>query len=1240
MTVGRRTLSTLLAFVTAAALTTVGLASVSASADVATCTSTGSPRVTTDKPDYIIGETVHITGTGYGCGSTVTVRIVPPNPAATWTQQEAIGSDGALAATYQIPTVDNLGRYHLSVLDASGTVLASTAFSDTHFRYGSISWSRPSLASRTVTFTIQAAFRYGYFTQPACFNHGFNVGDTIPSGGVCTLGNLAFGDSQSAPFPLTITSIDTTNDILQGFSTLTHTYPGTGTKFTANWLNCCRLSSLSNNHDTNWNVQTVVNLDPTSGALQSPTSLLPAMTDCAVGAVCTIPIPGSDADPNAAAITYRLSTPTELGDPTETQPPGAAVDPNTGVFTWNSAGHGGPGTLWNSSVMLEASNSAGAVIATVQVDFLIRLVNDAPPTFVSPPSPTDGAVLAATVGNQLNVPLEAVSPTGHPVSVHALSTLTGATLTCPAPATPIDCTYTWTPTLNDTGAHLVAFQAEDSLGATSATLNITINVAQVEVTVTPDNQTITYGVADPAFTFQYTGFLGSDDFTTQPTCGVTGAHTAAGTYPITCSGGVAPAGYHVVYHTGTLTVGQQTVTVTPNPQTITYGDADPAFTFGTSGFVSGDGFTTAPTCGVVGPHSAAGTYPITCAGGDAGTNYTIDYGTATLTVKPKPLTVTADDKPITYGDPEPTFTFSTSGFVTGDGFATAPTCVVTGSHSDVGTYPIVCSGGNAGPNYTIGYVDGTLTISAETIVVEPDPQTITYGQPDPAFTFTHTPFAAGDSFSTPPTCQVAGPHANAATYTITCSGAAVSGNYTLSYDTNTLTVNPKPVTITADNKSSVYGQPDPAFTSSTAGLIAGDALTTAPTCGVAVPHANAGSYPITCSGADAGSNYSIQYVGGTLTVGTATVTITPNNQSKLPNAADPAFTFTVSGLVPGDNLTTGPTCGVSGPHDAPGTYTITCSGADAGSNYTIAYGTATLTVAKATPALSTSPSPSVPVGGQISDTAQLTGGASPSGTVTFTLYGPGDTTCAHPLATRVGTLTGGSAGSGTVQATQAGTYYWVASYGGDAANNVVTGSCGDERVIVTPQVLTGRAYGLTATASLGTKTLLNVKPTPDTGAVSTTSTSNHTPPCVLKITLLVNVKAVCASVVTSSAFPAKSTATASVAAVTVSVAGLPAIVVQAVQSTSATTCGGSAGTVTIAYLRVGTVTVINKPTAIKPNTTLNVGIVKLVLNEQHTFITPDHGLTVNAVHATANVLGSPVLNVVIASSESDIGNCP
>ena len=66
---------------------------------------------------------------------------------------------------------------------------------------------------------------------------------------------------------------------------------------------------------------------------------------------------------------------------------------------------------------------------------------------------------------------------------------------------------------------------------------------------------------------------------------------------------------------------------------------------------------------------------------------------------------------------------------------------------------------------------------------------------------------------------------------------------------------------------------------------------------------------------------------------------------------------------------------------------------------------------------------------------------------------------------------------------------------------------------------------------------------------------------------------------------------------------------------------------------------IAQPTSIAPNTKIDLGVVKLVLNEQIAFSTPDDGLTVNAVHVTANVLGLVTANVVVASSESDIGNC-
>ena len=290
--------------------------------------------------------------------------------------------------------------------------------------------------------------------------------------------------------------------------------------------------------------------------------------------------------------------------------------------------------------------------------------------------------------------------------------------------------------------------------------------------------------------------------------------------------------------------------------------------------------------------------------------------------------------------------------------------------------------------------------------------------------------------------------------------------------------------------------------------------------------------------------------------------------------------------------------------------------------------------------ISTTPSGSVGVGGTISDSATIGGGLSPSGNVTFTLFGPTDPTCTGtPLSTTVGPVVARTATSGDVVAATEGTYNWVAVYGGDANNGPATSPCGSEQVVVTSEVLTGRAYGLSAKVTLAGATLVNVVPTPDTGHVSTTQSSTTSTPCVATIPGIVRASVLCANVTTVNS-PARSTATASVDDSTVGVTGIPTVTIRAVQSSSTTTCAGSSGSTTIAYLKVGNTVVIASPTNIAPNTGVNVGIVSLKLNEQIPFSTPDDGLTVNAVHVKVNVAGLAKVDVIVASSESDIGNCP
>ena len=98
------------------------------------------------------------------------------------------------------------------------------------------------------------------------------------------------------------------------------------------------------------------------------------------------------------------------------------------------------------------------------------------------------------------------------------------------------------------------------------------------------------------------------------------------------------------------------------------------------------------------------------------------------------------------------------------------------------------------------------------------------------------------------------------------------------------------------------------------------------------------------------------------------------------------------------------------------------------------------TVTKATPGLTGSAS-SATVGGAIHDTVTLTGGFSPGGEVTFSVYGPGDTTCATPLKTTKATISGGKATSPDFTAPQAGEFRWKASYPGDANNEGVELAC-------------------------------------------------------------------------------------------------------------------------------------------------------------------------------------------------------
>ena len=298
----------------------------------------------------------------------------------------------------------------------------------------------------------------------------------------------------------------------------------------------------------------------------------------------------------------------------------------------------------------------------------------------------------------------------------------------------------------------------------------------------------------------------------------------------------------------------------------------------------------------------------------------------------------------------------------------------------------------------------------------------------------------------------------------------------------------------------------------------------------------------------------------------------------------------------------------------------------------------TITVTMASPTINTTPSGPTPAGGTVSDSATLSGGDTPSGTVTFTLYAPTDANCSAPLSTETAPVTAGVAASGPVPVGAAGSYNWVAVYSGDLSNNGVTSPCGSEPQVVTPQRLTGRSYALNATVSL---LILGLKvgPVADTGNISTTSSSTTATPCVASVTGLISANALCANV-TTLAFPGRSTATASVASAGIALPLVPVITLGAASSSSTSTCAARTGGTSIAFLQVGSVPIITTTTVVAPNTHITVGGVSIVLNEQIPLNGPDNWLTVNAVHIAVHIPLVGGADIVIASSSSDIANCP
>ncbi|MGE3488948.1 MAG: MBG domain-containing protein [Vicinamibacterales bacterium] len=479
--------------------------------------------------------------------------------------------------------------------------------------------------------------------------------------------------------------------------------------------------------------------------------------------------------------------------------------------------------------------------------------------------------------------------------------------------------------------------------------------------VTAGGGTKTVGEADPALTSTtQVGFDAGD------IAGITLDSTRApgetvGSYATTATatGGNAAA-YTITYVPGVFTITKATITVTANPKTVTYGDPDPVFDFAYGPFpgsgTPGD-VDVPPTCSVSGAHTLVGDYAITCAGA-SDLDYDFIYVPGTLTVEPRPAQVIANSTSKVFGATV-NFVgteFTTTGFLGADTVtsATLTSAGAPAAASAAGSpYSIVPSAGvgTGLSNYTITYVNGVLTVTKATVTVDIPDVTVPYdGTPkgsvctvSSGLPFTVSYLGTGATTYGPSATAPT----NAGTYEVTCTFAGDDDHDGPVSDSATVTITKIPATVTAGSGTKLFGAADPALSVVvTTGFLPAD-LPSIVLAQSREAGEDVGSYETTATAAGGAlDNYTVVYGHGNFEITPAPVVVTAAPKTITYGDPTPTFDFTYGAFPSGENpgtVTTAPTCSVSGPHSAAGTYSIVCTGAN-DDNLTFTYVPAPLVI--------------------------------------------------------------------------------------------------------------------------------------------------------------------------------------------------------------------------------------------------------------------------------------------------------
>lgn len=507
---------------------------------------------------------------------------------------------------------------------------------------------------------------------------------------------------------------------------------------------------------------------------------------------------------------------------------------------------------------------------------------------------------------------------------------------------------------------------------TSGKITVKINKATVSATVTPDDDTLTYGDNLPSLTAAingetYTIESGKYELHLGMTSITGDVANNVGTYNIenvdisVLREKYPEKNYDIKLTTvGAITINQAklTVTVSLDKTELTYGEDSPIISYTFSGLKSSDkedDFTITKT--KFAEKLDAGTYTAAVTiSGDKTKFYEINVNTADFTVKQKAATITINEiKDIVYGDKVPDLSAKVDGVLDGDSLSYALETDYTVGKKPGNYYNVkVDFDENAAENknYAIIATGTTFTVVQKKLTIKlNNTATVAVGKTYKvdAEHLEKIGLVAGDTVTEYVTItkDVAGTYyaddfdksnlvvTNADCYVISyeMSVTFIEVTFAIDFADVTLTYDGQPhgVVVTKTDESKNY--------TITYGTTENDCtLNNSP------EYTNAGTYKIYFKVVD--NDTLAEHVGYvTLTINKKAVTVKVNDVT-ITYGETPKFEYTVAGLVEGETLSG--EAGYSGAGTDAGVYDISVSGLTASDNYAVTVKTGTLTINKKT----------------------------------------------------------------------------------------------------------------------------------------------------------------------------------------------------------------------------------------------------------------------------------------------------